>query len=135
MTASLDGETATDTVQIISPVEPAAPIACRSSPEKQKVSAGESATYKATVTNTGETDDNVVVCARVRQIKDCVTIGQVADGATVSQDLTITTKKDMKTKAYKAYFKVTSDNAPTEKTQGTLKVRPADRTDGRTVPA
>ncbi len=125
VTASLDGETATDTVQIVSPVEPAA-LSLSVDPKKRKVTAGESATYEATVTNTGETDaDNVVVCARVRQIKDCVTIGQVADGAIVNQDLTIKTKKNMKTKAYKAHFKVTSDNAPTEKTQGTLKVRPA----------
>ena len=79
------------------------------------------------MTNTGETDaQNVVVCARVRQIKDCVPIGLLADGATVNQDLTIKTKKSMKTKAYKAHFKAKSDNAPKVKVQGTLKVRPAD---------
>jgi len=126
VTASLDGETATDTVQIAAPLDPAE-LSLSVDPRRQKVRAGESATYAATVSNTGETDaENVVVCARVRQIRDCVSIGQLPDGATVTEDLTIDTKRGMTVKVYKAYFKVTSDNAPTVKTRGSLNVRPAD---------
>ncbi len=124
VTASLDAESASQAVQVTSPLTPAA-LSLSVDPRKQKVNAGDSATYTATVANTGEVDaTNVEVCARVRTIKDCVTLGQVTAGATVDQDLTLQTKRKMKPKAYKAYFKVTADNTSTAKARGTLKVRP-----------
>jgi hypothetical protein len=126
VTASLDGETVGDTVEITAPLEPAA-LSLSVEPRRQKVEAGKAATYTASITNTGEVDaENVVACARVRKVRDCVAIGQVDGGQTVNQGLTIATKRRMKARVYAVHFKATADNATTVRTNGRLKVRPAD---------
>jgi hypothetical protein len=107
---------------------PAPDLALSVKPARKSVKQGKSATFTATVRNTGDANaTGVKVCMKapkkaVKPAKKCVNVGMLAAGAMEKPKFKVKAKKNAKPKAYKLRFKATGTGGPATDT-ATLKVK------------
>jgi CARDB len=107
---------------------PAPDLALSVKPASKSVKQGKSATFTATVRNTGDANaTGVKVCLKapkkaVKPAKKCVNVGMLAAGAMEKPKFKVKAKKNAKPKAYTLKFKATGAGGPANDT-ATLKVK------------
>lgn len=107
---------------------PAPDLALSVKPRSAKVKQGKSATFTATVRNTGDADaTGVKVCMTapkkaVKPKKKCVNVGMLAAGAMEKPKFRVKAKGNAKPKSYTLRFKATGSGGPDNAT-ATLKIK------------